>query len=754
LVGSGAAFAWLSVPFWKLRSGLTAGFEEPSRLWEQPPRIERGSALRAGDLVAALERRGYREELSSGPAVQPAVGHYRMEGEQLEVHLRSFPRPAGPTSPVILGVDARGGRVRRLALAGEPVPVAVYDPLRLVTFYDDRFIERRQVRLSELPRHVMLAVLAAEDTGFFNHPGLSLSGIGRALWVNLRDREIEQGGSTLTQQLVKNRVLTHDRTVVRKLREAVVSVLVELRFSKTEILEAYLNEIFLGRSAGINVVGIGAAARTYYGVPAEELTLAESASLAAMIRAPASLAPHVDPEANRQRRDQLLARLFELEWIDQEQLRTALAEEPPLAPQLSRDVARYAADAVAAEIEARYQIGRDALEHNGLDIVSTLVAAEQAAAEAIVVEELDRLDQGLQEADERRLQAALVALEPRSGAITAWVGGRDYRASQFDRVRQAHRQVGSAFKPVVLAAALSERTVTVADRLLDEPLTVRLAGNTWRPQNDNRQWSGEVSVREVFERSLNVPTVRLALDVGLDNVVRWARRLGVTSRLADVPSLALGAFEMTPLELARVYATFAAGGMRPPMHLVEGVLDRSGQSLQGEALAEPELVLDEGVSYLVTSVLEGVVQHGTGQGVRRAGLMDLVAAKSGTSNDGRDSWFVGYAKQRSTLVWVGYDQGGGTRLSGARGALPIWSRFMLAIRPSEGFSVMLPPASVRTATIDPETGFLAAPRCPQVATESFLEGQVPGEECWVHGGRRERQGFWKRLLRRGRTDSP
>ena len=746
-----AAGWWLSAPFFALRSGLQSGFSEPSRLYEQPPRLAVGDAASAVRLAGSLERRGYRPASGVGGL---ATGEYALRGETLAVALRAFPRAEGMASPALLEVDLRGDRIRSLRLDGEAVPVAVYDPVRLATWYDDRLIERQRVRADELPRHLVLAVLAAEDTGFFNHPGLSLSGIVRAAWVNLRRREIDQGGSTLTQQLVKNRVLSHERRLVRKLREAVVAVLVEVRFDKQEILEAYLNEIFLGRSSGINVVGLGAAAQTFYGVPASELTLAQSAGLAGMIRSPTNLSPQDDAPEHLARRDRILRRLAELEWIDAAQLESALAEPLPQVAPIDRRRARYAADAVAAELERRYHVDRQALAQAGLSVMTTLVGAEQLTAERIVAEELARLDQGVQARDDRRLQAALVSADPRSGAITAWVGGRDYAQSQFDRVRQASRQVGSTFKPVVLAAALAERTVTVADRLLDEPLTLRLAGNTWRPQNDDRNWHGEVSVREVFERSLNVPTVRLALEVGLADVITWARRLGVDSRLAELPSLALGAFEMTPLELLRVYSTFAAGGVRPSLHLVEGVLDRAGGVLPGVPVEPPQPVLDEGVAYLVTSVLEGVVQRGTGTGVRRAGLSDLVAAKSGTSNDGRDAWFVGYAAQRAALVWVGYDTGGATRLSGARGALPIWGQFMKATRPAEGFSVVLPPASVRTATIDPETGFLATPRCPLVASEAFLEGQVPSEECWVHGGRRDRRGFWSRLFGRDRRDSP
>jgi penicillin-binding protein 1B len=336
------------------------------------------------------------------------------------------------------------------------------------------------------------------------------------------------------------------------------------------------------------------------------------------------------------------------------------------------------------------------------------------------------------------------------------VGGRDWSGSQFDRLRFARRQPGSAFKPIVLAAAFAERAATPADLLADEPLTVVQAGTTWTPQNDDHEYSGMVTVREAMERSINVPTVRLALLVGLDKVVAWARRLGIESRLDQVPSLALGSFETTPLELLRVYGAFAARGRAAEIHLLQGVLDRRGEVLGGRGLAEPRQVIEPGVAYLVTSVLEGVIDRGTGSQVRRDGLRDVLAGKSGTSTGGRDSWFIGYAPQRATLVWVGYDQERRTRLSGSRAALPIWGRFMAARRPKSGYSVTLPPPDVTTASVDPESGQLATGRCPEVVTEVFLRDGAPAVRCELHdrGWRHERRGegrTWWQFWRRGRS---
>ncbi|HVS65055.1 MAG TPA: transglycosylase domain-containing protein [Thermoanaerobaculia bacterium] len=752
LLGAAGLLVWLLLPLWSVTGQLSAApRQQPSRLFAAPVRIDADDPLRGRDLVALLEERGYRP--AAGAEGPLARGTYRSTGSReaggLEVMLRSFPTAAGWTVPSRLEVASRRGVVERLALDSEEVPSVLLDPLLLTSYYGSRLLDRWPERFEELPEHVWRAVLAAEDATFFRHPGLSLTGILRALLIDLEGRELSHGGSTITQQLVKNIYLTHERTVARKVREAFLSVVVELRYSKQTLLQAYLNEIFLGRSGSVNVMGIGSAARVYFGVPATELSLSEAATLAGIIRSPANLSPRLHPERAIERRDTVLRRMRELEWIDQAQLESALAEALVTGGRpISRQVARFAADAAAAEVRERF--GIRGLEDAGYTIVSTLERPDQDAAEDAVAWGLGALEAGWQKGvEEARLEGALVSIDPRDGRVLAWVGGRDYGESQFDRVRMARRQVGSAFKPVVLAAAFSTRAATPADVLVDEPITVVQAGREWSPNNDDRRFRGRVSVRESIEQSLNVPTVRLAIDVGLPRIVETARALGVSSPLESVPSMALGSFEMTPEELLRAYATFASGGVRPAIYMVDGVLDRRGESLEGRPLPPAEQVIEPGVAYLVTSVLEGVVDHGTGRRLRQDGLRDVLAGKSGTTNGGRDSWFIGYSPERATLAWVGYDSNRATRLSGSRAALPIWGRFVLSRRPRGGYRVALPPPEVTTRSIDPATGQLATGRCPEVVTEVFLRDDVPSEECEMHdrSGRRWWR-FWGRERRR------
>jgi membrane peptidoglycan carboxypeptidase len=312
------------------------------------------------------------------------------------------------------------------------------------------------------------------------------------------------------------------------------------------------------------------------------------------------------------------------------------------------------------------------------------------------------------------------------------VGGREFETSQFDRVSQARRQAGSTFKPVVYAAAFREAVATPATLLRDSPILVRVGTTEWRPQNNDRGFRGYVTVRSALEQSLNIPTVRMALQVGLPRVIETARDLGIERKLEPRPALALGAFEVTPLELAQAYSTLANGGTRPALHGLAAVYDRFGEPVLGDDLPAPERVLPPQAAWLVTSILQGAMDRGTGAGVRRFGLRDRLAGKTGTTNDRRDSWFAGYTPDRVTVVWVGYDDNAETQLSGSRAALPIWSRFVAAVRPARGFLPFAPPPGIVQVTVDPLTGQLATPYCPYRVTEQFAEWQVPGEPCHRH----------------------
>ncbi len=728
-----AVLAWLIWPFWQL-SGQFGTFptQQPSRLYGRPPLLRTGDAWNARSLERLVSS-GY-VAVDAAEASRP--GTFRQGEGWVEIFRRAFPSRDGPAGGNRLRLTLDGGRVRGLAVEGRDVDSALLDPPLVASYYGPDLEERRPFTSidAEISEDLILSVLAIEDASFLSHVGVSVTGTLRAAWTNLVEQEVRQGGSTLTQQLVKNLFLTHERTWTRKLREALLAILLELRYDKRQIFRAYLNEIFWGRSGSVNLMGVGAASWAYFGKLPAQLTLAESALLAGMIQAPATYSPFSSPERARRRRDRVLKRLGELEWVEPNRLRQALQEDVDIrrSPLRARRTP-YFADAMAEEARRRFGLG--GLRDQGYVLISTLSDGDQRKAEEAVSWGVDALEEGWEKGREKSLQAALVSVDPTTGALLAYVGGRDYATSQFDRVAQARRQPGSAFKPVVYATAFAEHAATPASIFDDAPFQVELDGRLWNPQNSDGRYRGLVNARHALERSLNVPTARMALATGLGPIVDLAHAMGIRGRIAPFPALALGTMEATPLEMATVYSTLASGGLRPTLHGLEAVYDREGSRVAGEEPPPPERVLDEDVAFLVNHILMGVLDRGTGAGARRQGLEDPLAGKTGTTNDRRDSWFAGYSPARTTLVWVGYDDNSKTRLSGARAALPIWVRFTHGVRPPGGFAGFTSPPGVVGAWVDPSTGGLATERCPEAVAEFFLRDFPPVELCAEHRGR-------------------
>ncbi|HXU44237.1 MAG TPA: PBP1A family penicillin-binding protein [Thermoanaerobaculia bacterium] len=731
-IGLGLFLAGLLIlwPFWHLVGQFDErNYRQPSRLYGRIVRFEPRGACDLDRAAAALRYAGYRpaEAKDSLPA-----GRYRRSGDRLEVHSRRFVTPDGERPGAIVEIRASRGRVASLTRDGRPADFVELEPPVVASYYGPKLEERRPLRLEQMPQDLVNSVLAAEDDSFFEHAGISVRGVARAAWVNLRGRGIRQGGSTLTQQLVKNLFLTQQRTLLRKAEEAVLAVLLETRYDKREILESYLNEIYLGSSGGVSVLGMGAAARAFFGKDASDLDLAESATLAGMIRSPAPYSPVAHPERSKERRDWVLRRLLELGLADQARVNQAI--EKPIRVDLEAPIRRrapYFSDAMVNEAGKRFRITD--LADAGFTMYSTLDLRDQAAAQAAVDAGLSALEaDGPQGKSPQPLEAALVSVDPATGGILAYVGGRSYQKSQFDRASQAKRQPGSAFKPIVYAQLFESGKGTPASFVEDSPLTVDMAGKPWSPKNDDGSFHGWVTVRHALEHSYNPATARIGLQVGMDRVVDLAHAMGVTADMDPFPAVALGATSLAPVELTEVYATLAAGGVRPEIHGLAEVFDRYGKRVAGDTLPPPRRVLSPVAAYMVTTLLQGVVDRGTGAGVRAQGVDGAIAGKTGTTNDRRDSWFAGYSTDRTTVVWVGFDDNSPTHLSGARGALPLWARFIKAVRPPGGFPPFRPPAGVRMAVIDPSTGLLATEYCPSVITEVFPEGHVPSQLCDRH----------------------
>lgn len=717
----------------------------PTRFYARPIALSPGVPVSRARVEDHLQRLGYRAARRN----RVGTGEYRLGSRTWVIGRRAFRLydridPGGVT---VAHVDFRGLVYDLYDEDGRRLSHVTLEPEVIGTggaTHEDRV----PVPLSAVPRDLVDAVLAIEDRRFFAHQGLDMRRIAGAALANIKAGRVVQGASTLTQQLVKNLFLSPTRSPVRKAREMAMAVVLEGRHGKAEILEAYLNHVYLGQDGGLAIHGVGRAAQYYFGKDVSQLDLDEAALLAGIIRGPNLYAPFRHPEQAKARRDLVLQLMQERGVIADGALRQA--RNAPLglraAPERARG-GRYFTDYVADELRAAH--GQEALRR-GLSVFTTLDLDLQHRAEDAVTDGLRRL-----EAEYRRLrradapaQAALVAFDPRTGEILAMVGGRDYGQSQFNRAVGARRQPGSAFKPIVALAALARRPAerwdnepafTLASLLDDAPLEVETPAGLWRPANYDGRFRGAITLREALERSLNVPFARVGLVVGPDRIVETARALGITSELRAVPSLALGSSEVTPLELTRAFGVLAAGGFRSDIHTTIGVLDGAGNVVSRYAPAG-EQVYDAAEAYLVTSALRGAVERGTGRGLRRLGYRGSVAAKSGTTNDYRDAWFIAYTPSLVVGVWVGFDDGRSVGLPGSRAALPIVARFLAGALGGSGDEEFPVPAGLEVVEVDRESGLLAGPGC-RGEPEVFLWGTAPRSSCapsWASAGRSRR----------------
>ncbi len=589
------------------------------------------------------------------------------------------------------------------------------------------FIERRMVvPLAKIPRPLIHAFVAAEDARFFEHRGIDYWRILGAAFRNIEALDVVQGGSTITQQIAKSFFLTPERSFTRKIKEAILAHRIESYLTKNEILYLYLNQIYLGEGA----YGVGAAAKIYFGKTVENLTLAECALLAGLPPAPNSLSPFRNAKKARERQIYVLHRMLEKEMITPVQAIRAQAEEIRLRPKgLKGNEAPYVLEMVRQYVEDKY--GRDMLYKGGMKIYTSINAQMQASAQTAVQKGLEEYEgRGKKSKDRAQIQGALVALDPQTGFILAMVGGRDFAASQFNRATQAKRQAGSAFKPIVYAAAL-DKGFTPATIIVDEPIAYEdVPGKEpWEPKNFDREFWGPVTMRKALTFSRNIPTVKIAQAIGLDYLIQYGRTLGIKSKLEPNLSLALGSANISLLELTSAFGVFAAQGYRAEPLLVTQVQDKNATILE-EAEPSAVEVISPQTSYLITSMMQSVIQEGTGQ--RAKALGRPAAGKTGTTNDYRDAWFIGYTPNHLVAgAWIGYDveKPLGSYETGAVAALPIWLGFMkdaVANKPVENFST---PEGVVFVRIDAATGEpIASGRSPnsgRAIFECFKEGTAP-----------------------------
>jgi penicillin-binding protein 1B len=715
------------------------------RVLARPFEIRRGQWVSAQGLADRLNDLGYAERATPGQpgefsrlddVVTLVARGGDLAGRRLRVQIA--PQARGLSAPI--GPD--GKPVPTLAVAridvdgGEPLDRVELDRPLLTTLITSSREKRRRVSLSLIPKQMVQAVLAIEDRRFYDHPGIDPIRIVGAIITNLRgDRPYLVGGSTLTQQLVKNFFLTPEKSYRRKFQEQFLSVVLETRATKDDILELYLNDVYLGQRGSYAIHGVAEASRVFFGKDVTNVSLAEAATIAGVIQAPGRHSPFSSSTRSRDRRNVVLQAMADAGYVSQTAAERAGREPMQTVTRAMETEAAYFVDLLGQQLADQYPGLLSGARP--VDISTTLDSDLQRIAQEAVQAGAAAIDAQLARKQVKgQAQIALVAVDPRSGDILAYIGGRSYGQSQFNRPVNARRQPGSVFKPFVYLAAFESaaadgRTdVTPATLVNDEQSTFAFDEEGWTPRNYEDEYDGIITLRRALAQSRNVATVRAAELAGFDRVAGLWKRFGSSTAPKPYPSIALGVFEATPMEVAAAYTIFAGGGEMHPLRAIAR-LDSGGEALPLKAEA-PVRIARADTTFLVTSMLRSVVNEGTAASARGMGFGHDAAGKTGTTNDLRDAWFVGFTPELLTAVWVGFDDNQPVTLSGSQAALPIWTRFMMAAlagRPNVGFAA---PPGIVFVTIDRDTGKLAQTACPRIFDEVFISGTEPTEVCELH----------------------
>jgi penicillin-binding protein 1B len=700
------------------------------RVFARPFEVRRGQSLTPRQLVERLNDLGYAQRARAEAPGEFTIGRDTLlivpkdgasRGRLSRIHFVARGKDKEPSGIDYIQAEPGGAKTERLELS-TPMITA------LVTTGREK---RRDVPLAQIHPRMVQAVLAIEDRRFYDHPGIDpIAIVGSVFDYVFGSKSYMRGGSTLTQQLVKNTFLTQERTAKRKFQEWVMSIALERRLTKDQVLELYLNDVWLGQRGSFAIHGVPEASRLFFGKDVANVSLSEAATIAGVIQSPPRHSPFNNPERSKERRNVVLKAMADSEFITEDAAVRASREPLQVAARSLENEAPYFVDLVSQELQDKYKVS------GAVDVYTTLDMHLQKLAQDAVREGLTHVDEILAKRKRQRAQAALVAIDPRTGEILALVGGRSYNQSQFNRAISANRQPGSVFKPFVFLAAferaLSEgrSDITPASVVIDEPTTWEFNQQTWTPANYDGEYEGPITLRRALALSRNIVTIKVAEAAGYDQVAGLWRRVGAGTAPRPYPSIALGVFEATPLQVANAYTLFANGGTIRPVKPILRIVS-AGREIP-VAVAAPRSVARPDTTFLVTNMMRSVINEGTGAGARAAGFTHDAAGKSGTTNDLRDAWFVGFTPELLTVVWVGLDDNQPLGLSGTQAALPIWTTFMtraLSGRPSTGFE---PPQGVTFAEIDRDTGKLATPGCPRTFREAFIQGTEPVEICQLH----------------------
>ncbi|MBV9770441.1 MAG: PBP1A family penicillin-binding protein [Bryobacterales bacterium] len=741
-----AAFTYYYAKYSRLiEAKLAAGpFANTSMLFAAPRTVDAGDIADPQEIAADLRRSGYTESPSN------RMGYYTLKPDEIDV----YPGPDSYFKRDEGVIKFAGRKVKQIIALSDNTERTEYilEPELISNLFDKNREKRRLVKYEDIPPVLVHAVVSAEDKRFFQHSGFDPVRIIKAAYVDLREHRYAQGASTLSQQLARSFWLDNDKTWRRKIPEVLITMHLEQKLKKEKIFEYYANQVPLGHRGSFGIRGFGEAAQVYFGKDISKLTLPEAATLAGLIQQPSFTNPFRWPERARQRRNVVLKLMRENKYIGDQEYAKAVASPLVLGKQGSGSTeAPYFVDLVNDTLLDKFPDYN--FQSNTYRVYTTLDPnLQRDATEAIRIgmEEVDKRIKGRKKRDPSYPdpQCALIAIDPQTGAVLAMSGGRNYGTSQLNRIL-AKRQPGSSFKPFVYAAALNTelsnnggQVITPATMIDDEQTTFYFDGKPYEPSNFEHKFYGNVSLRDALAHSLNVATVKLAEQTGYDKVVDLARRAGMNLEIHPTPAVALGAYEVTPLEIAGAYTIFDNHGIYSKPYFVSDIASDHGAILFDDK-PEHHQVLDPRLAFQMDQLLEEVVRSGTGAGVWGRGINFPVAGKTGTSHDG---WFAGFTSKLICVVWVGFDDNRELNLEGAKSALPVWAEFMRRAhehREYRSVSEFEAPAGVVGVQIDPASGQLATASCPKVRTEYFVDGTQPTELCQLHGGGGTRVAGWE-----------
>ena len=693
-------------------------WELPAQVYAKPLELFVGAAISSQQFAAELKRIGYRQT----PYPRHA-GEWSQDQQHFLVATRQFKFSDGIEPQYSLDIRFKDQKISQLRDGNQSLSLIRLEPALIDSIHPLVHEDRILLNIKKTPKVLINGLIAVEDRKFYQHFGINPLAIIRAMVINIIKRKGVQGGSTLTQQLVKNFFLTPERSLKRKYTEAIMALILEAQYSKDDILETYMNEIFLGQDGNRAIHGFSLAALYYFDTPLNDLTIEQQATLIAMVKGASWFNPRKHPERVKKRRDLVLKVMLEQHVINQSDYKTALKKRLGIAKHGRFRMTQYPAFMQLVKRQLKRDYKAEDLNTEGLRIFTTLDPWLQDLAQESISNTLEKLEKQ-RDLPSQSLQGALVSVQPQTGNILTLVGDRKHPQSGFNRAIDAIRPIGSLIKPFVYLTALSSADKYHLYTLLDDsPLTVKLSKNkTWQPLNYDKKFRGEVPLLQALAQSLNVPTVRLGMAVGIDKIAQTIKDFGIKRPFDTYPSMLLGALALSPLEVAQLYQGLANGGFSSPLKSITSVTDNNGNELQRYPLTVKQSASD-GAVYLINRALQTVVQSGTAKGLNQTFDADLgIAGKTGTTNDLKDSWFTGITGDQVTVVWLGRDDAQPAHLTGSSGALYVWRNYMQ----KAGVQALnlFPPESIKIVSIDPETGLIAN-HCTNKINIPFIQQHAP-----------------------------